>query len=490
MKSKKNLLALACAASMSVSMAATYNVIVSAETNDYYTPEWETFYKYSEWEDVGAPYDCTHDYRTETSAYYKDTTCKQDQERSYDEYEKEINYGRERFIEEGVGTESQTIDTSSTIEVASVNIESVSGSFNVPEGDSGVNTIELKLTLNKSFADEDFAFSYNTQDQTTSSVLDKAQNLVYDEFGNPFISVVDNANGGKLIFDGGFPKYYNTNWNGATDFNSMPIQFKFMHNIVNWISEEHKDRGKVLIYGDAIEGHNYSVHEGDYSDFNTSIPSAVNVTGFTPVIKAASHSDFNGSKSSDRKVDLTLEEMNKYSSIILMSSGGWESLSNESANNFTTYVNNGGGVYIITDHGYFQETGNQVLRKFGSEFYGFVDRTASHNAYKLSTIWSNLSGTEYGSDHPLWSGLSSTESIPAGGSEGNVRLFTPTTDIIATSGVITFAAGEVEKFVTLQVNGDSVKENNETFKFMIQAGENGYVSDDQGGQVITIIDDD
>lgn len=335
-----------------------------------------------------------------------------------------------------------------------------------------------------------FLFSYNTQDETTSSVLDRAQNLVYDEFGNPFISVVDNANGGKLIFDGGFPKYYNAKWNGATDFNSLPMQFKFMHNIVQWISEEHKNRGKVLIYGDAIETHNYSIHEGASSDFNTSIPGAITVAGFTPVIKEASHPDFNGSRLSDRPVDMTLEEMNKYSSIILMSSGGWDSLSNESANNFTTYVNNGGGVYIITDHDYFQKTGNQVLRKFGSEFYGVVNRTSTHNAYKLSTIWANLSGTEYGSGHKLWSGLAETDSIPAGYSEGNVRIFTPTTDIIATSGVVTFAAGETEKIVTLQINGDGIKENNETFKFMIQAGDNGYVSDEQSGQVITIIDDD
>lgn len=487
----KNKIALACLMALPLSLSmANYKVILPTNTVKYYIEEWEEFFKYSEWSDINSPYDCSDSYYAVDSVYFKDINCSQDQERSYDKWEKEINTGKERFISSG-GTENQTIPTKETLEVASVKVSPVSGDYTVQEGSAGTNnSIQLKVSLNKSFPDQSFTFYYNTQDGTTSSVLDKAENLVYDEFGNPFISVVDNVNGGRLIFDAGFPKYYNGNWNGATTFDGMRQQFKFMHNIVKWIGNTHKSRGKVLIYGDAIEDANYSVHENASSDFNLSIPSTISIAGFTPVIKEASHPDFNGSKSANRKVDMTLEEMNNYSAIIVMSSGGWESLTDEAANNFTTYVNNGGGVYIITDHSYFQPTGNQILRKFGSEFYGTIDRTGSNAAYKLSTIWSRLDGTGYGEGHPLWTGLTETSSIPAGGSEGNVRLLTPTVDIVATSGSITFAPGETEKIVTLQVVGDNVKEENETFKFMVTAKDNGYADEDNNAQIITVIDDD
>jgi hypothetical protein len=468
--------------------AGKFNVIIDKEESSYVTPEWFTYYEYSEWVDDGYPYNCVEEFRYEGIEVYRKETCEQDQTRTYDEYLKERYSGELKLISEGT-VESRTITEVEESEVGSATIKA--DSFQITEGDSGQKpTITLKVELNKAL-DFPVTYSYNTQDVTTSSILDKAENLVYDEYGNPFISVVDNAGGGKLIFDGGFPKYYNTNWNGATTFNAMPIQFKFMHNIVKWIGDTHKSRGKVLIYGDAIENHSYSVHESASSDFNTSIPGAISVAGFTPVIKEASHADFNGSKAADRKVDISLEELNKYAAVVLMSSGGWDSFTSETTNNFTTYVNNGGGVYIITDHDYFQRTGNQILRKFGSEFYGVVNRNSDHNAYKLSTIWSNLSGTEYGQSHPLWSGLNSTDSIPAGGSEGNVRIFTPQTDIEAQSGTLIFNVGETEKEVTLTINGDNIKESNETFRFMLQSGNNtGHIDPDSVGKEITILDDD
>lgn len=488
-KKKISIIMTTAAFAMAASAAGDFAIILDRKDINYNIAEWELVNKYSPWINIGDKYDCVATYYNEDVTYFKDEDCLQNQERTFDEYKVEKHTGQEELISTGQ-KETQTIMVNEVTEVGHVTVSSLSGSFNVNEGNVGSNNeIDLKITLNKPFTSV-LEYSYNTQDITTSSVLDKAEHLVYDEFGNPFISVVDNAKGGKLIFDAGFPKYYNTNWNGATDFNGMGDQFKFMHNIVKWIGEEHKERGKVLIYGDAIEGSNYSVHESASSDFNNSIPSTVSIAGFTPVIKEASHPDFNGSKAANRKVNMTLDEMNKYSAIIVMSSGGWDSLTTEAVNNFTTYVNNGGGVYIITDHDYFQRTGNQLLRKFGSEFYGVVNRTGGHNAYKLSTIWSNLSGTEYGQGHPLWSGLNASDYIPAGGSEGNVRLFTPQTDIVAKGGILRFEPGETEKVVTIKINGDNIKEPNEKFKFMIQAGNDGYVEDNNAAKEITIIDDD
>ena len=214
-----------------------------------------------------------------------------------------------------------------------------------------------------------------------------------------------------------------------------------MYNIIDWMSETHKQRGKVLIYGDRDKNNNsYNVKHAGGSGFNTSIPGVVSMLGFTPEVK--NYEDF-------------------------------------------------GGVFIITDHNWFQPTGNQILRKFGSEFYGNVNRNSGHDAYKLSTIWSNLSGTEYDRDHQLWNGFTELDSIPASYSEGNVRLFTPVQDIVAQSGTLVFNAGETEKEVKLKINGDNVKESNEIFKFMLQSGDDtGHINSDSVGKEITILDDD
>ena len=484
----KTKLSLAISATLlsSFVIANDFNVVISKEKNNYVEPEWFTYHEYSDWVDEGYPYNCVEEFTYIDLSVFRKETCDQDQKRTYDEYLKEKHSGQKELISSG-NEESRTKVMVEESEVGSATIESNNDSFSVQEGDSGSQTsVDLKIVLNKSL-DFPVTYSYNTQDVTTSSVLDTAENLVYDEFGNPFISVVDNAGGGKLIFDGGFPKYYNGNWGTATTFNELNPQFKFMHNIIQWMSRTHQSRGKVLLYGDAIEGHSYSVT----STFNTSIPKAITMAGYTPEIKSAAHADYNGSKEHDRKVDISLEELNEYASIIVMSSGGWESFTNETANNFTTYVNNGGGVFIITDHDYFQKTGNQILRKFGSEFYGVINRNPVNNAYKMSTIWSNLSGSEYDQNHELWTGFSSTDSIPAGGSEGNVRLLTPQKDIEAKSGVITFAPGETEKAISILVNGDNVKENDEKFKIILQSGDDtGHIDPDSAGKEITIQDDD
>tara|TARA_Y100000588_G_scaffold321228_1_gene352302 strand:- start:7451 stop:8911 length:1461 start_codon:yes stop_codon:yes gene_type:complete len=485
----KNKIAISIAVLMtsSLAFASTFNVIIAKENNDYVTPEWFTYYDYSEWENNGYPYNCVEEFRYENISVFRKETCEQDQKRAYDEYLKEKYTGELKLISSGT-EEERTITTIEESEVGSATITSDTG-FSIAEGDSGQNpTITLKVNLNKAL-DFPVTYSYNTQDVTTSSILDKAENLVYDEYGNPFISVVDNAGGGKLIFDGGFPKYYDTNYGTPSNFNELRDQFKFMYNIIDWMSETHEQRGKVLIYGDRDKNNNsYNVKHAGGSGFNTSIQGVVSMLGFTPEVK--NYEDFGG-VFTGTKANIPLNELNKYASVVVMSSGGWESLDSETANNFTTYVNNGGGVFIITDHNWFQPTGNQILRKFGSEFYGNVNRNSGHDAYKLSTIWSNLSGTEYDRDHQLWNGFTELDSIPASYSEGNVRLFTPVQDIVAQSGTLVFNAGETEKEVKLKINGDNVKESNEIFKFMLQSGDDtGHINPDSMGKEITILDDD
>lgn len=443
---------------------------------------------YTEWENVREPYNCTPEtVFFDGEDYFKTKDCSQDQERSKQRREKEIRFGDIRNLG-SIETELQVITVTITRIVASGGFDGVNPKdLEITEGAAGT-TIKLSvdIRLNKPFSEE-VIYRVNTQDITTTSILSETENLIYDEYGNPFISVVDNQNGGKLMFDGGFPKYYNTYWNNSTKFSTLPNQFKFMHNVIKWMSETRSERGQVLLYGDAVQGHDYSVHEGASSDFNQSIPGAISIAGYTPVIKTAL--DYGGNRSTGVPASLSLDEMNKYSSIVIMSSGGWNSFTNETANNFTTYVNNGGGIYIITDHAYFQATGNQVLRKFGSEFYGTVNRHSDNNAYKLSTIWKTLSGSKYGKGHQLWNGLNASGSIHAGWSEGNVKLFTPVQDYIGLTKDLVFAPGETLKTIEITINGDDLAEIDETFKIILSSPDTGIIVG-SSELIVTIVDDD
>jgi len=64
-----------------------------------------------------------------------------------------------------------------------------------------------------------------------------------------------------------------------------------------------------------------------------------------------------------------------------------------------------------------------------------------------------------------------------------------TGDYVATSGTLTFAAGQTSKQVTVTVNGDKTKEPNETFALnLTSASTNAFLLDNQG--IGTILDDD
>lgn len=451
---------------------------------------------YTEWVDVGDLYDCTDEelyFDSSSNDYYMVKDCKQDQERVMTRMEQDIRFGDTRAMEESTEyiateTEYQTIDTEIKRKVASASFSDYdSDDLVVIEGDSGETKImKLTISLNKAF-DEEITYRINTQDITTTSILSTTENIVYDQYGNPFISVVDNENGGRLIFDGGFPKYYNKKFNDAKKFSELEDQFIFLYNIVNWISEEHSSRGKILLYGDRnTSDSRYRVTHTGNNDFKTVFSTVIDMAGYDLDIKT--YEDFGGTYNSTQS-SISLDEMNEYSSIIIMSSGHWESLTDETANNFSTYVNNGGGIYIVTDHNTFQLTGNQVLEKFGSQFYGNVNRSSENDAYKLSTIWSNLSGTEYNKDHILWNGFSSDDYIYAGGSEGNVQLYTPIQDYIGYSEDLVFKVGETEKTIEITINGDDLEENDETFKIILSNPDTGIIIGNTE-LIATIIDDD
>ena len=57
-------------------------------------------------------------------------------------------------------------------------------------------------------------------------------------------------------------------------------------------------------------------------------------------------------------------------------------------------------------------------------------------------------------------------------------------DYVATTGTVTFAPGQLNKTVSVQIKGDKVKEKNESFLVTLYDPTNGTISDPNGSGVI------
>lgn len=264
---------------------------------------------------------------------------------------------------------------------------------------------------------------YDTILASTTSQPTFAKNIAYDEFNNPFISVVQDGRG-NVFFDGGFPKYYNTNWNSsATTFNALTNQWKLLYNALNWCSEGRTAPTKrVLLFGDAPAAANYSVFSTAANGFKTSIPACAALAGFTTDI-----ADFT---TQGRPAVISYATMAQYDVVIFMSSMSTDydqRLAASTLTDIATYRQQGGGVMIITDHNVFQTLANEVSGLFNCSFSGNVDR----HPVSVDTLVAL-----YGM-HPLWANM--TGDVPAGSSEGIVTIpsmtpFNPATDKLTLIG--------------------------------------------------------
>lgn len=269
---------------------------------------------------------------------------------------------------------------------------------------------------------------YDTILASTTSQPTFAKNIAYDEFGNPFLSVVQDGKG-NVFFDGGFPKYYNAYWSGQTSFAALSNQLKLFYNAIKWCSEGNATpSNKILLFGDALINEPYAVKaDKDYSanGFLTCMTGVAGLAGYDLTIKDLG--DYPVSST------ITYEYLSQFSSVIFLSSSviNWESatprLSAASLANIATYRQQGGGVMIITDHNVFQTMANQVSALFGCSFSGNVDRHPVSVDALVAT---------YGM-HPLWANM--TGDVYAGGSEGIVTIpsmtpFNPATDKLTLTG--------------------------------------------------------
>lgn len=242
--------------------------------------------------------------------------------------------------------------------------------------------------------------------------------------------------------------------------------FTYLKNLIAWVAKTGKPTGKVMVYCDAANGTNYSL-DAAANGFATSMQGTIEAAGYTAVIQPA------GSWNGDSAANYG------YDAIILLSTvpDSKSHLSQATVSGFGKFVKEGGGLIIITDHSVFQGSANAVASLFNVEFFGSVDR----HPVPVGTII-----TQHG-DHPAWEGLSCS-SIPAGDSEGAIRITNPRSDYTPTSGTLTFAAGETSKQVCVDLIGNDTVDGDRTIDMTISNASKGKITTAVGTG--TIIDDD
>jgi hypothetical protein len=256
--------------------------------------------------------------------------------------------------------------------------------------------------------------------------------IAYDTLApaNPFIAVTEDGRG-RVVYDGGFPKFYNGANPAQASFAGLTPACKYLYNALNWVANPSKvaaGNKKVLIMGDVISPANYAVkanNAASSSGFYDTMTNVCALAGFTPTFLAPD--DYGGGL-----LNPNLAYYEQFACVLMLSSN-WQptpGITAQAVNDIVTYRENGNGIIIITDHGYnltsiadvattdpaFFKTANAIASKFGAYLTGNVDRVPVNVGFIRS---------HYG-DHPLYAGMADSDNIAAGGSE-SIVVVTPTT---------------------------------------------------------------
>lgn len=268
-----------------------------------------------------------------------------------------------------------------------------------------------------------FSFTVNGNQPTLSKYI------AYDTLPgkNPFIAVTQDG-AGNVVYDGGFPKFYNYLAPPPNPtFAQLSASCKYMYNALNFCANKKKTaigNRRVLLIGDGGSSNNtgnYRVKYGGTYDFYTTFTRLAQAGGWSLDIK--DRFDYPSGY-----MDPRLAELDQYCCIIIMSAdyshppGGW--ITNQSVTDMITYRERGNGIIVITDHSGttqaldaqglsqpgFHGTAQKLVLNFGAYFTGNFDRNPVNVGFLRAT---------YG-DHALYNGMADSEYIHAGPSESKV----------------------------------------------------------------------
>lgn len=321
-----------------------------------------------------------------------------------------------------------------------------SGSDVVRPGVGGVVDAEYTIRINRAW-DTPVNVTYTTTDTgTAQGSSGKLTIIAYDEKNDniPFIVTHDDPEGGRMVFDGGFPKFMNSR------ITEIPCaQTIYANNLITWIGRGDERNVLLLTTGDSTVS--YGSSDSHSSGFGGQFPTALRASGHSVTVRH--YAELKAGAPA-----VTTSMLAGYDAVILIDSGNNYTISAASAQAFADYVNAGGGIFLIYDHApQFITSASQVAIKFEVELYGFIDRSPS---VELDTIIAQ------GSNSELLAGLAGL-SWGADTSEGGIRILGPVQEYIPTTGLVEFAPGETEKTIKIRVIGNDTYTDSRTIDVQV-----------------------
>lgn len=304
--------------------------------------------------------------------------------------------------------------------------------------------------------------------------------IAYDQLvpPNPFIAVTQDGKG-RVVYDGGFPKFYNVVAPAlGTPFSGLSASFKYLYNALKWVANPAKvaaGNNKILFLGDTKADAAYPVKGVGPNGFQTAMTNIASIAGFVPTFKDVDN--YGGSV-----LNPTLADLDQYCAVVMFSTaytlGNPDLITQAGVNDMVSFREGGNGLIFVTDHGSsvltdlsqikttpagdgFYATANRVMANFGAFFSGNFDRSPVNVGFLRST---------YG-DHPLYNGMLDSESISAGGSESKVVVATYPTYTQATVPPIPMTDGRYIIQLLARLNDGTV----ETYRFVFSIASGSVV---------------
>lgn len=266
---------------------------------------------------------------------------------------------------------------------------------------------EANQTVTVTPQDDVEYFIIGTDDQPPAL----SEYIAYDNLvpPGPFLAVTQDGKG-NVVYDGGFPKFYNDKFAGESwpGFSAAPAAFKFLYNALNFCKNEVKyaaGNRKVFILGDRSD--TFRVNGTADNDFKKTFDMVLGAAGYVPIYRLAEEYD-------GGKIDCTYAGLDEYVCVIVLSAGVGEAgpalITDRGTIDLVSTRASGTGIILITDDNRFTGTANKIAVNFGARFEGLYNRGPVNVGFLRAT---------YG-DHPLYDGMLDSESIYAGPSESKV----------------------------------------------------------------------
>lgn len=265
----------------------------------------------------------------------------------------------------------------------------------------------------------------------------------------PFMAVTQDGRG-NVIYDGGFPKFYNSHIrtaNGGSYPATLPTTLaglapacKYLLNALSFIANPRKTaqgNRKILFLNNCLRNGQYNILKSHYNPdplqnnagddgFRDTFDAVCNIGGWIPTY-------FDATSQGGAPIDVTLTTMEQYAAVVFLASRG----ENKAGESWITpactaaiaqYRAAGSGVAIITDHCSDNYTNLQDAITRGAIFGGDATKVAQHfGAYfsgdvarrpvQVAEIRRQIGLPGPPEDHPLLAGMADSEYIFAGGSE-------------------------------------------------------------------------